>query len=137
MDAAIIIKTEELTDCDNAAAAADQPQEVNEKPPTKKQRRSTSDIWQYFTTCDDDVTKVVCNICKRVMSRGKDFGHLTTTTMHNHMRYQVSAALRAAGDHSQPLPLLLLCCTVHQLFLTLFRLKPNRITKSPRQSPTV
>lgn len=87
MDASVIVKIEELTDCDSAAAS-DQQQEADGTPPTKKQRRNKSAIWKYFTTCDDDVTKVVCNICKRVVSRGKDLGHLTTSTMHNHMHYK-------------------------------------------------
>lgn len=48
---------------------------VGDPPLTKKHRRKSA-IWKYFNTCDDDVTKVVCNICKRVVSRGKDLGHL-------------------------------------------------------------
>ncbi|XP_049437940.1 zinc finger BED domain-containing protein 4-like [Epinephelus fuscoguttatus] len=89
MDAVDIVKIEDLTDYENAAAAAaasDQQQDVGDTP-TKK-RRNKSAIWKYFTTCEDDVTKVMCNICKRVVSRGKDLGHLTTSTMHNHMHYK-------------------------------------------------
>lgn len=89
---AVVVKTEDSSDCDIAAfsAACDQRQEMGYTPPTatKKQRRNKSAIWKYFTTCDDDVTKVVCNICKRVVSRGKDLAHLTTSAMHNHMHYK-------------------------------------------------
>ncbi|XP_073326308.1 zinc finger BED domain-containing protein 4-like [Pagrus major] len=87
MDAFDIVKIEVFTDCDTDAAASDQQQAVSDTPPAKKHRRKSA-IWKYFTTCDDDVTKVVCNICKRVVSRGKDLGHLTTSTMHNHMHYK-------------------------------------------------
>lgn len=95
MDATAIVKIEELTDCNNNAS--DQQQEAGDTPPPKKQRRNKSAIWKYFTICDDDVTKVVCNLCKRVGSRGKDAAHLTTSAMHNHMHYKHR---NVAGIHS-------------------------------------
>lgn len=83
-----MVKTEDLTDCDDDAAAAGDQKEVCDTPQTKKQRRKKSVIWKYFTICDDDVTKVVCNICRRVVSRGKDLRHLSTSAMHNHVHYK-------------------------------------------------
>lgn len=111
MDSGCIIKIEELTDCDNDAAASDQQEEeVDDTPPTKKQRRKKSAIWKYFTICDDDVTKVVCSMCRRVVSRGKDLGHLTTSPMHNHIHYKhrnVAGIRSTQGSRrSQPAPAL-------------------------------
>lgn len=110
MDVGDIVKIEDFRDCDNAAAARGQQPDVGDTPPTKKQRRYKSAIWKYFTTCDEDVTKVVCNICKRVVSRGKDLAHLTTSAMHNHMHYKhrnvtgVPSTRRSTRSQSTPTP---------------------------------
>lgn len=108
MDDGDIVKIEVLTDCDNAAAASDQQQEVSDTLPAKKLRRYTSAIWKYYTMCGDDVTKVVCNICKVVVSRGKDLKHLTTSNMHNHMYYKhrnvADIRCTQGSKRSQPAP---------------------------------
>lgn len=116
MDADDVVKTEDLTEFDSSAAAAatatadedDDQQHMAGTPPTKKQRRNKSVIWKYFTICDNDFTKVVCNLCKRVVSRGKDLAHLTTSAMHNHMHYKhrnvVGIRTIQSGKRSQPNP---------------------------------
>ncbi|XP_068454296.1 zinc finger BED domain-containing protein 4-like [Clinocottus analis] len=109
MDARDIVKIE---DCDYAAiavaAARNQQEEMGDTSTTKQQRRKKSAIWKYFTICDDDVTKVACNICKNVVGRGKNLGHLTTSNMHNHMYYKHRNVVGIRGSQSsrrsQPSP---------------------------------
>ncbi|XP_075958265.1 zinc finger BED domain-containing protein 4-like [Anarhichas minor] len=108
MDAHDIVKIEDITDCGDAAAAWDKQEDVCDTSTTKQQRRKKSAIWKYFTICDDDVTKVACNICKRVVGRGKNVGHLTTSNMHNHIYYKHRnvAGIRGtqSSRRSQPTP---------------------------------
>lgn len=50
-------------------------------PPAKK----TCSVWKHFTVIAADKTKVICNVCKSQISRGRDIKHLSTSAMHNHM----------------------------------------------------
>jgi len=106
MDTLNIVKIEDATYCDNDASAAAREQHVGDTATTRQQTRKKSAIWKYFTVCDDDVTKVACSICKRLVGRGKNLRHLTTSNMHNHMYYKhrIVAGIRGAPSsrRSQP-----------------------------------
>lgn len=52
-------------------------------PPAKK--TCSSSVWKHFTVSAADKTKVICNVCKSQISRGRDIKHLSTSAMHNHM----------------------------------------------------
>lgn len=65
---------------ENSVAAA----EPSLGPPPAKKTCSSS-VWKHFTVSAADKTKVICNVCKSQISRGRDIKHLSTSAMHNHM----------------------------------------------------
>ena len=50
-------------------------------PPAKKS--CSSSVWKHFTVIAVDKTKVICNVCKSQISRGRDIKRLSTSAMHN------------------------------------------------------
>lgn len=69
MDADDVVKTEKLTDCNNTAAVSSCDLEM--LPPVMM-------MWP----------RLCATLCKRAVSRGKDLGHLTTSTVYNHLHYK-------------------------------------------------
>ncbi|XP_041960023.1 zinc finger BED domain-containing protein 4-like isoform X2 [Alosa sapidissima] len=61
---------------------------MDSSPPARKRRAVTSAIWEHFTTSSTDPTKVICKLCKTILSRGKNQKRLTTSSMHNHIHFK-------------------------------------------------
>jgi len=65
-------------------------------------------VWHFFTINDEDKTKVMCNLCQKVLSRGgKTSNTFTTTNMNKHLKgvhkeefEAEEAAMKEAKQHS-------------------------------------
>lgn len=50
-------------------------------------KKSDNPLWDYFKVSDEDVSKAVCILCKKNLSRGsKDPHKMTTTNLQNHLK---------------------------------------------------
>ena len=49
-------------------------------------RAKTSAVWNFFYTDPQHISRAVCNICKRSVSRGRPGSHLGTSTLQRHLQ---------------------------------------------------
>lgn len=92
---------------DSANVTTVSTQHTGAAPPTTKQLKNKSAIRDHFSITATDVTKVICNLFKASVSRGKDVGHVTTTAIHNHMHYKhsnVTSAIHTTQGSTTPQP---------------------------------